>query len=453
MKNYKTPSTLILLMLLVGITGCIGNEADPSTDAGEASISALENKSPPTLGLKLIATGLTAPVQYISSDDGRMFAVDQTGMVEVFDEDGRMQEGPFMDLRDRMVDLSPGYDERGLLGMAFHPDFVENGRVFVFYSAPLRSGAPEGYSCTNRLSLFTVSEDDPDAVDMSRERVIFQIDKPQMNHNGGAITFGPDGYLYLPLGDGGGANDQGPGHSEGGNAQDTSSFYGKILRIDVDSAADGYAIPPDNPYLTDSAYLPEIWILGLRNPYGISFDSHGRLFVADAGQNLWEEVDLVEKGGNYGWNIREGTHCFDPESPNDSPASCPEVGAKGEPLIDPIIEYDHDNHTVVVGGYLYEGQDLTDLVGSYLFADWSSNFDQGDGRLYLARPEASDEGLWKAEEITIAGRPDGRIGEFIRAFGRDGEGEIYLLTSEVMGPSGDSGKIYKLVRAEDQAPT
>ncbi|MFZ2536478.1 PQQ-dependent sugar dehydrogenase, partial [Methanothrix sp.] len=214
----------------------------------------------------------------------------------------------------------------------------------------------------------------------------------------------------------------------------------------------GYAIPPDNPYLNDSAYLPEIWILGMRNPYGISFDSQGRLFVADAGQNLWEEVDLVEKGGNYGWNIREGTHCFDPESPNDSPASCPEVGAKGETLINPIIEYDHDNHTVVVGGYLYEGQDLTDLVGSYLFADWSSNFDQGDGRLYLARPEASDEGLWNAEEISIAGRPDGRIGEFIRAFGRDGEGEIYILTSEVLGPSEDSGKIYKLVRAEKQMP-
>ena len=200
MKKYKIPSTLILLMLLVGITGCIGNETDPSTGTGEASLTALENKSPPTLGLELIASGLTAPVQYISSDDGRMFAVDQTGIVEVFDEDGLMQEGPFMDLRDRMVDLSPGYDERGLLGMAFHPDFVKNGRVFVFYSAPLRAGAPEGYSCTNRLSLFTVSEDDPDAVDMSRERVIFQIDKPQMNHNGGAITFGPDGYLYLPLG-------------------------------------------------------------------------------------------------------------------------------------------------------------------------------------------------------------------------------------------------------------
>jgi len=450
MSNYKISSTVLLLMLLAGITGCIGNEADPSTVAGEASLAGQLDISPITLGLELIASGLAAPVQYIGPGDGRMFAVDQTGIVKVIDENGQMHEEPFIDLRDRMVDLSPGYDERGLLGLAFHPNFVENGRLFVFYSAPLRAGAPEGYSCTNLLSSFTVSEENPDAVDMKSEKVIFQIDKPQMNHNGGAITFGPDGYLYLPLGDGGGANDQGLGHSEGGNAQDTSSFHGKILRIDVDSVEDGYSIPPDNPFINDSTFLPEIWAYGLRNPYGIAFDSKGRFFVADAGQNLWEEVDLVEKGGNYGWNIREGTHCFDPDSPNDSPASCPDVGAKDEPLIDPIIEYDHDNHTVVVGGYLYEGQNLTDLFGNYLFADWSSNFDQGDGRLYLARPGASDERPWEMEEISIAGRTDGRIGEFIRAFGRDGEGEIYILTSEVMGPSGDSGKIYKLVMAEEQ---
>lgn len=452
MSNYKISSVVLMLMLLAGITGCIGNETDPSPGATESSLSGQENMSPNmspiTMGLELIASGLAAPVQYIGPDDGRMFAVDQTGIVEVLDENGQMHEEPFMDLRDRMVDLSPGYDERGLLGLAFHPDFIENGRLFVFYSAPLREGGLEGYSCTNRLSSFTVSEENPDAVDMSTEKVIFQIDKPQMNHNGGAITFGPDGYLYLPLGDGGGANDQGLGHSEGGNAQDTSSFHGKILRIDVDSVEDGYAIPPDNPFINDSSFLPEIWAYGLRNPYGIAFDSRGRFFVADAGQNLWEEVDLVEKSGNYGWNIREGTHCFDPDSPNDSPASCPEVGAKGEPFIDPIIEYDHGNHTVVVGGYLYEGQDLTGLAGSYLFADWSSNFDQGDGRLYLARPIASEEDLWEMEEIFIAGRPDGRIGEFIRAFGRDDEGEIYILTSEVMGPSGDSGKIYKLVSSQ-----
>jgi glucose/arabinose dehydrogenase len=395
------------------------------------------------VGLKLVASGFAAPIEFISSKDGRMFVVDQIGLVKVVTADGKLQEKPFLNISDRMVKLSPNYDERGLLGLAFHPDFARNGRIFVFYSAPLRSGAPEGWSCTNNLSEFHVLKEDPNTADMNSEKVLLQIDKPQMNHNGGTIVFGPDGYLYLPLGDGGGANDVGMGHVSGGNAQNTSTLLGKILRIDVNNGSAAYGIPADNPFVNEKGFLAEIWAYGLRNPYRISFDSAGRLFVADAGQNLWEEVDLVSKGGNYGWNIREGTHCFDPNSPKASPASCPEVGSKGESLLGPVIEYDHTDRTVVVGGYVYEGKVLMPLAGSYIFADWSSSFAKGDGKLYMAN--SSGEGLWKMEEVRVADRPGERINEYIRSFGQDDEGELYVLTSEVAGPTGKTGKIYKMV--------
>ena len=417
-------------------------------DAGAANV--------PMVGLKLIAQGLAAPMEFVSSGDGtgRMFVAEQTGVIKIIDSDGNTLDEPFLDLGNRMIKLSPGYDERGLLGLAFHPDFARNGRLFVFYSAPLRSGAPQGWSCTNHLSEFAVSSENPNVVDMNSEKVLMEIDKPQMNHNGGTIAFGPDGYLYVPLGDGGGANDVGDGHIPGGNAQDTTTLLGKILRIDVNDTSNGsgsgsYAVPPDNPFVTMNSVLPEIWAYGFRNPWRITFDGEGRLFVSDAGQNLWEEVDLVTKGGNYGWNIREGTHCFDPDNPNKSPANCSDKGMRGEPLLDPIIEYDHQDRTVIVGGYVYEGNALPELNGSYVFADWSSGFAGGDGTLYLARP--SGQGLWKMEEVGIADRPDGRINEYIRSFGQDDLGELYLLTSDDAGPQGEAGKIYKLVPSRNSA--
>ena len=424
------------------------------TDAGNVSAigpgsTEMKNAGNNMIGLKLVASGFAAPMEFISSKDGRMFVVDQIGLVKVITKDGTLQEEPFLNISDRMVKISPRYDERGLLGLAFHPDFARNGRVFVFYSAPLRSGAPEGWNCTNNLSEFLVSKDNQNMIDMNSEKVLLQIDKPQMNHNGGTIAFGPDGYLYLPLGDGGGANDVGMGHVSGGNAQNTSTLLGKILRIDVNvnvnmnKTGAAYGIPADNPFVNEKGFLPEIWAYGLRNPYRISFDSSGRLFVADAGQNLWEEVDIVSKGANYGWNIREGTHCFDPNRPKESPASCPDIGRKGEPLLGPVIEYDHNNRTVVVGGYLYEGKALMPLAGSYVFADWSSSFAKIDGKLYMAKP--AGEGLWKMEEIRVADRPGERINEYIRSLGQDDEGEIYVLTSDVGGPTGDTGKIYKII--------
>jgi glucose/arabinose dehydrogenase len=356
-----------------------------------------------------------------------------------------------MDLRDRMVSLDPGYDERGLLGLAFHPDYSKNGRLFVLYSAPLRAEAPAGFDYTTHISEFAVSDESPNRVNMSSERVLLRVDKPYMNHNGGTIAFGPDGYLYIPLGDGGGANDAGFGHTpKTGNAQNTKTLVGKVLRIDVDnkSMSVAYAIPSDNPFVGRDGYLPEIWAYGFRNPYRISFDKGGNhsLYLSDAGQNLWEEVDIVTKGGDYGWNIREGTHCFDPNSPNSSPAVCSDKGYKGEPLIGPIIEYDghHINRSVVVGGYIYRGKALPQFEGDYIFGDWSGNFARGDGALLVAMP-AAPGALWKIEELNVSNNPSGRANAFVRSFGQDDGGEVYVLTSDVLGPTGDTGKVYKIV--------
>jgi glucose/arabinose dehydrogenase len=405
----------------------------------------------PRVKLEKVAEGFVAPMEFVSARDGtgRMFLVDQIGLVKIIEANGTVQEEPFLDVRDRMIELMTRYDERGLLGLAFHPDFAKNGRIYVFYSAPLRPGAPVGWNATNQLSEFSISKNEPNKVNMTSEEVLLQVDKPQFNHNGGTIAFGPDGYLYIPLGDGGNADDVGLGHAPDGNGQNTATFLGKILRIDVDNINEGmaYGIPADNPFAGQKGILPEIYALGLRNPWRIAFDTGGdrRLFVSDAGQNLWEEVDLVSKGGNYGWNIREGTHCFDPKKPNESPASCSDKDARGELLIDPIIEYGHDLGTVVVGGYVYHGQALPEMDGKYIFADWSNNFTRGNGTLLVATPSA--KGLWIWEEIEITSSPSGRIDQFIRSLGMDDEGEIYVLTSAEIGPTNNTGKIFKILPA------
>lgn len=430
------------------------NATNPN--ATQTRITEPSASSAPEVGLKLVAGGFTSPMEFISAGDdtGRMFLVDQTGVIKVMLANGSMLKEPFLDISDRMVKLDQGYDERGLLGLAFHPDLKKNGRIFLLYSAPLSAGAPQGFNSATHVSEFAVSKENPNRVNSSSERIILQVDKPYMNHNGGTIAFGPDGYLYIPLGDGGGANDAGFGHTpETGNAQNTSTVLGKVLRIDVNNMTKGmaYAVPDDNPFVGRQGYLPEIWAYGLRNPYRMSFDKGGNhsLYLSDTGQNLWEEVDIITKGGNYGWNIKEGAHCFDPNSPNNSPATCMEKGYKGEPLIGPIIDYDGHriNRSVVVGGYVYRGKALPQLVGDYVFGDWSSSFTKGDGVLLMATPAAAGT-LWKTEEIKVVGNPSGRINEFVRSFGQDDDGELYVLTSEASGPKGDTGKVYKIVPAQ-----
>ncbi|HEU4543976.1 MAG TPA: PQQ-dependent sugar dehydrogenase [Jiangellaceae bacterium] len=406
------------------------------------------------VGVEEVAAGLTSPVKMVEPPDGsgRLFIVDQIGLIRVVSASGELLPEPFLDLRDRMVTLMPGFDERGLLGLAFHPDYAVNGRLFVYYSAPLRSGAPAGWNHTSHISEFRVSAD-PDRADPASERLILQVDEPQFNHNGGTVLFGPnDGYLYISLGDGGGANDIDLGHTPGiGNGQDLTNLLGSILRIDIDSA-EPYAIPDDNPFV-GTIGRDEIFAYGLRNPYRMSFDLGGArdLLIADVGQNLWEEVNLGFKGANYGWNIKEGAHCFDPDDPFQSPEQCRDTGyLLDDPLVDPIFEYPNHHQpdglgSAVIGGHIYRGAALPQFHGRYIFGDWSAHhFEEAEGLLLIAQPRKSD--MWKVAELRIQNRPEGRLGHFVLGFGEDAAGELYVLTTDNVGPTGATGKVYRIVR-------
>ena len=435
---------------------------------GAAPVQAQEADSP-AVGLRLVADGMTSPVALVSAGDGsgRRFVVDQVGLIRVLRPDGTLAPEPFLDLRSRIVPLMPGFDERGLLGLAFHPGYASNGRFFVYYSAPLRAGAPAGYDNTARVSEFRVSAANPNRADPASERIVLQVDDPQFNHNGGTLLFGPDdGYLYISIGDGGGADDVGLGHvedwytaNEGGNGQDVqNNLFGDILRIDVDRG-DPYAIPQDNPFTAAPGCADgcdETWAYGFRNPYRMSFDRGGNhdLFVGDAGQELWEEVSIAVKRGNFGWNVKEGTHCFSTDNPDESPSECPDtVGAPhpraGDPLIDPIIEYANHHQpgglgATVIGGHVYRGRALPQFSGRYVFGDWSREFEEPDGSLFVA--QRRKKGLWKMQQLRVATSPTGRLGHYLLGFGQDPSGEMYALTTDQTGPSGTTGKVFRLVR-------
>ncbi len=321
---------------------------------------------------------------------------------------GTVIDQPFLDVRDGMVPLMPAYDERGLLSIAFHPNFSTNGKVYAYYSAPLRASADPTWSCTNRLSEFTVNLSSPDLADNATERILLEVDKPQMNHNGGILLFGPtDNYLYLTLGDGGRADDTGIGHTpEIGNAQDLTKLLGKVIRIDVDTTSAGreYGIPADNPFLANASIPAEIYAYGFRNPAFASFDSGGsnRMFIAMAGQNLFESVLVLYKGGAYPWNIREGTHCFDPANNRSVAATtCRITSDAGQPLIGPVVELGHDVGNTVVGGVVYRGSALPSLQGAYIFGTWSNTFTAGNGtapdRHAAGRPRHGDPARRRGE--------------------------------------------------------
>jgi glucose/arabinose dehydrogenase len=447
--------------LLLAVVAAAALAAVPST-------AAAQTEEAPAVGLRTVADGLTSPVTLASPGDGsgRLFVVDQAGLIRVLTPDGALRPEPFLDLRSRMVTLMAGFDERGLLGLAFHPQYAANGRFFVYYSAPLRAGAPAGFNHTSNISEFRVSPADPNRADPATERVLLQVDEPQFNHNAGTLLFGPDdGDLYISLGDGGGANDVGLGHvadwfadNGGGNGQDvTQNLLGSILRIDVDRGAP-YAIPADNPFAGTPGCADgcdETWAYGFRNPYRMSFDSGGshQLFVGDVGQLSWEEVNIVSAGGNYGWNVKEGTHCFDAENPTQEPAACPDiVGAghprTGDPLIDPIIEYPQARlggfGVAVVGGHVYRGSALPQFRGRYVFGDWSRSFGQANGSLFVAM--SRKRGLWQMQELRVATSPTGRLNARLLGFGQDAAGELYALTTNNTGPTGTTGRVLKLVR-------
>lgn len=408
-----------------------------------------------TVGLQQVAGGMVHPVTMAHARDGsgRLFVADQTGQIYVIGADGAMIDTPFLDVSDRMVEINPGYDERGLLGLAFHPDYANNGRIFVYYSAPLRDGGQGDH--TSHLSEFTVSVDDPNAADAGSERVVMQIDQPQANHNGGQIRFGPDGYLYIPLGDGGGANDNDDGHVDdwyaenaGGNGQDTEqNLLGSILRIDV-NAGDPYGIPADNPR------GDEQWAWGFRNPYSMHFDAGGEgwLLVADAGQNLWEEASVVQAGGNYGWNVMEGTHCFATSNPDAEAATCPGSDPEGNPLMGPVVEYRNLNGSggiglVIVGGTIYRGSAIPEMSGMYVFSSWSSSWSEPLGQLFVAQVGAPTE-LWPMWALPTTQDGMGKLDASVLGFGEDEAGEIYVLTAQSIGPQGETGAVWRIVPAD-----
>jgi glucose/arabinose dehydrogenase len=331
-------------------------------------------------------------LQHAGDSSNRIFVVEQEGRIRVFNNSPDVPGSQvFLDITDRIV--SGG--EMGLLGLAFHPDYESNGYFYVNYTKP----SP----LQTRISRFKVSQD-ANAADPESEEILLTFNQPYQNHNGGQIAFGPDGYLYIATGDGGSSGDP------NNNAQNLNSLLGKILRIDVDNTDDTlhYAIPADNPFVSIDTARHEVYAYGLRNPWRFSFDSSGRLWAADVGQNAWEEIDIIEKGGNYGWRIMEGNHCYSPSS-----------GCDTSGLILPVHEYNHNNSGgySITGGYVYEGSSLPSLEGKYIFADYVSR-----------RIWSLDTDNYEAE--LIASASDG-----VPSFGIDENKELYFCSFD--------GKIYK----------
>jgi uncharacterized protein (TIGR03118 family) len=402
-----------------------------------------------TIELQTIVDGLTAPLGLAVPDDGskRMFVYDQVGLAWVVTDGGEKLPTPLLDVRGRLVTFG-NYDERGLLGLATHPDFSRNPLIYTYTSEPINGTAdfvnvmPAGVTnnCQSVISEWRMDPANPNQVDPASRREILRIDKPQSNHNGGTLRFGPDGFLYFSLGDGGRANDVADGHVPGGNAQNLQRIYGKILRLDVDgrnSANGKYGIPADNPFVGQNA-LPEIWAYGLRNPFTYSFDSlSGDLYVGDAGQNKIEEVDLITKGGNYGWNVKEGSFWFDSVTATIGQVVTGPVRPAPPDLIDPIAEYDHDEGSVAIGGFVYRGNLVPALQGLYVFGDWGS-FAKPSARLFYLDPNS----IIKELRIGLADRP---AGFWLRGFGQDADGELYVFGSTRLGPQGDTGVMLKIV--------
>ena len=453
----------MLLFTIFVLSGCKKDETPPATFHEEEQ-TAMFKKIQQT-DLQLIADNFVSPIGVVPIPDntGRLIVIDQIGRLWVLDASGNKLATPFIDLTSRMQPLNPGFDERGLLGVAFHPDYATNGRLFIYYNAPPRAGGPTPTTTWNnlaRFSEFRISAN-PNVVDMASERVFLEINDPQGNHNGGTLIFGEDGYLYISIGDGGGANDTPVGHVEdwyatngGGNGQDIEqNLWGSILRLDMDGAMP-YGVPADNPFV-GRAGLDEIYAYGFRNPYRMSFDmgGSGKLFVGDAGQILYEEVSVVDKGGNYGWNVKEGTHCFSTATPGTSLSECPSIDNLGNRLIDPVIEMLNAANPApgiksltVIGGHVYRGKDIHGLKGQYVFGSFSRSFAGPQGEIFVAKP--AGPGLWPFQKLSLASFPD-HLGLFVKGFGQDLDGEIYVATSTVLGPSGTTGKVYKIVAVNE----
>jgi glucose/arabinose dehydrogenase len=381
---------------------------------------------------------------------GKLFIVDQAGQIRLI-ENGKLADTPVLDLSASLSEINRNYDERGLLGLAFDPGFADPrspgfGRLFTYESEPAQGEAtfrlPAGAKIDHHsvVAAWKMDSKNPGRVDPTSRIEVMRIEQPQLNHNAGMMAFGQDGFLYIAFGDGGGANDSDRnGHNpKTGNAQDMTLVLGKILRIDVngtDSRNGRYGIPKDNPFLGGDG-LAEIYALGLRNPWRFCIDGKD-LIVADVGQNKVEEVDRVQKGGNYGWRLKEGTFRFNPKDGTIS------TDLDGLPtgLIDPVLQYDHDEGISITGGFVYRGKAIPELAGKYVFADYSKNFSLPQGRLFYG-----DLDTGEIREFILA--PDDQpLGLFVKGFGQDADGELYVMASKSFGLNGTPGVALKITPA------
>jgi glucose/arabinose dehydrogenase len=382
-----------MLMLVLVVAFGVSAQDDVVTLRSSAPV-------PSQYALQEIADGFQRPVYLTDPNDGtgRLFIVEQyTGEIWIL-QDGERLDTPFLDVGGL---LSTRGNEEGLLGLAFHPEYADNGTFFIYYN-DIASGVS--------IARYQVSADDPNLADFESAEVILSFEHPYSNHNGGQLAFGPDGYLYAGVGDGGSANDP---H---GNGQNTFVLLGKILRLDVDTGS-SYAIPPDNPFADGSAGAPEVWAFGLRNPWRFSFDrATGDLYIGDVGQNRWEEIDFEPAdspgGVNYGWNAYEGNHAF-------SGAAAP------ADMVLPVAEYGHDQGISVTGGYVYRGEALPDLQGVYIYSDYAF------GTFWALYRDES--GNWQNMVFMDTSVTPS-------SFGEDAQGELYVVNH--------GGSILKLVAAE-----
>lgn len=434
---------------------------------------------PPALRADLVAEGFDAPVFALAMPGGALLVGDQTGVVHRIGPDGARAAEPFLDLRDRLSPLLPAFDERGLWSLALHPDFPEDGRVFVTYAGARRPDSPWTGSTAHtwRLSEFAATTE---RADPASERPLIEIDWINRKHNGGGLAFGAGGRLFVGIGDGGGVHGVpevwSPPKAEGKSplasltpedpfrlpaefhpydswAQDLSRLHGKILRIDVDAPpAPGlaYALPADNPFASDPGARPEIWALGFRNPFRITLDpASGALFVNGVAETLWETIYRVAGPGNYGWAAKEGTHCFDRARVFDPPKGCAERDARGAPYLDPVVEYANwaaalpmsrvgaePMGSANVGGLVYRGDAIPALRGRLLFGDFSRTIMEPSGLIFAASPLA--DGLWPIEPLL-------ELDQRLHSLGLDANGEVLLLTTAQGMPTGASGKVWRLV--------
>jgi glucose/arabinose dehydrogenase len=458
-----------------GASGMAGSVIVRDSSTGS---SPLENPVKPpvkkgnlTIRLTPVAEGLTAPNWGIAApgDPARLFVTDQTGIIWAVGL-GNGQKSVFADISGLLVPLGAdgpdSFDERGLLGLAFHPGYRTNGLLYTFTSeaansppdfSTLPAGTPADHQSVIREWRVPAPENPSSVIDMASSRVVLRIDKPRFNHNGGTLNFGADGMLYISTGDGGNADDQGVGHSAAGNGQDRSNVLGKILRIDPNGRTSPnrqYSVPADNPFIGGGSggqagcadgICDEIYAYGLRNPFRFAFDTvSGALYAGDAGQNDIEEVDVIRSGANLGWPIHEGTFCFNANGEEPGfvrrPGTCP---AKG--MTAPVSQYDHDEGTAVIGGFVYRGSGIRSLRGRYVFGDYARP-SAPEGRLFfltgknLVRKKSVRKS--KLAEMRIKGQAG--LGVFLLGFGQDARGELYVLGNRTGTPFGSSGGVWKI---------